>query len=161
MIDTTARMDMAAILAAIDDPLSEWDCPQCRRPALWTTASGTAAKNTRRCQECRLEFRPNCGDDIALLALADWLEEYGDPRADGLRSAARRRLSPDRERNTASAGWLWRWAPDFQDGPADLPITQTVWERLTATTTPYLTGVVWSPTRSAAFLALAEALGQD
>jgi uncharacterized protein (TIGR02996 family) len=43
------------------------------------------------------------------LVFADWLDERGDPRADGYRALGGRRMLPDHGRNTDHGSELWWW----------------------------------------------------
>lgn len=44
------------------------------------------------------------------LVLADWLQDRGDPRADGYRALGALRRYPERV-NTLERGWVWRISP--------------------------------------------------
>ncbi len=102
------------------------------------------------------------GDDSAMPALADLLEEVGDPRADGLRRVLQRMRCPYGVGGSVEAGWT-RTARVADDGgwsgflldaiPADtfarLPSGRRVRTEIDR---------VGFLSRSAAFLALAEVL---
>jgi len=99
----------------------------------------------------------DAGDDSALPALADWLEEAGDPRAAGLRRFAHRpALEIDAQPCRMAGLWAWHILSDEYVGC----LAREVFLRLRKAGH----GVQWAgkralyPTRSAAYLALAEAL---
>lgn len=108
----------------------------------------------------------DAGDDTALLALADALEEAGDPRAAGLRSVGDRWPADIRYGGPAWAFWGGSPSPSRDNAWHDshLPAWQ-IGRMLRAVGhagEAMHTGVgVRYPTLSAAFLALAEALTDD
>lgn len=97
------------------------------------------------------------GDDTALVPLADYLEEMGDTRAAGLRLVGDRRPA-----RAGVLGWVWL---EYDGGSATVPASillrmpehdkvLTIW-RSTIRSQIMQRGY---PSRSVAFLALAEAL---
>lgn len=86
------------------------------------------------------------GDDAALLPLADWLEEQGDPRADALRQTLPRPYVNGLKR----AWWTRLRLGSLACIHAQIPCEERRGE-----------GTLVYPTRSAAYLALAEALTEE
>ena len=97
------------------------------------------------------------GDDGVLPILADALEEVGDQRLAGLRLALQRQKSPSVGAaippDPPPAAWepVSHWHPEYEPGVLRLE----VFARLGGEESM---GYKWYPTRSAAFLALAQAL---
>jgi hypothetical protein len=107
---------------------------------------------------CRTLDTCDEGDVAHVLALlADALEEASDPRAAGLRRAAWFCRSPE----SANGGALWGWCRKRRNR-AYLPhhLARRWFDRLPPQGAPGRTGTpaMWYPSRSVAFLALAEAL---
>lgn len=104
------------------------------------------------------------GDDTALPILADWLEEAGDARAAGMRLAGRHRPQLLHPPFLRSASDLYCWLPPDERPDRNLlpcVLPAHVYARLMPPATSRLSHRVLArayPTRSAAFLALAEAL---
>jgi uncharacterized protein (TIGR02996 family) len=77
--------------------------------------------NDEEAFQAALDADPN--DRTARLVFADWLEERGDPRADGYRAIARLPVCDCRDNKSHTGRFLWMkasWAPT-SDGFAILP----------------------------------------
>lgn len=106
----------------------------------------------------------DAGDDVAIAVLADALEEAGDPLATGLRLATV--YHPD----DSDAYWGYQWWDNAGTGHGAAEVTPDIMDRLKESV-QYPNGVGTGPgwcdrfayygTRSAAYLALAEAMLTD
>lgn len=104
----------------------------------------------------------DAGEDSALPYLTDWLEEHGDPRAKEMRDIARLALSgsPDYTQTRDDNSWIAHPAEGVRNNyPTAHRLAWDVWLKLPGRGDGQWAGKKSSyPTRSAAFLALAEAL---
>lgn len=94
------------------------------------------------------------GDDTVLPFLADALEDAGDPRTAGLRRALRLGFKPE-------AGWgHWRVSRNARPKRAQGRVSYEEFARLREGDLHTVGAAMWRefPTRSAAYLALADAL---
>lgn len=86
VIDPLTLPDIAALCLAIDAAsVDEWACPRCGNVAPWTTSSGVIERDTRQCIACVIEFPRNPGLNFQIAQLADALEEAGSDLAEVLR----------------------------------------------------------------------------
>lgn len=105
-------------------------------------------------------------DDSALPALADWMEENGHPHAAGMRRVADGKCKPRRGDKDSYLDSCWVWdrmgSVRFEDHECSTPVPGAAFDRLRDAADVY-EEKNWEDrlgfrVRSAAFLALAEAL---